>query len=445
MERIPLSFNQEFLVMFDRGDGEGPFGSRYNIFYGWRLKGTIDLGTLQEALNDVVARHEALRTLIVADDEGRRQTILPPSPPQLSVRDLSQTPPGERDRRAGELLNEAEAGAYGVQELPLLRAVLGRFDDQDAVLVLIAHHTAVDEWSMRLLMRDLASFYATRRGFQVPELPEVHQYQEFARWQLQNLTGAGGDASREYWREKLQNARVSASVTDHRRSEGLPKTTGWHRFAIDQESTSAILKIARETRSSPFMILLSAYNVLLRDSLGSTDIVVPTFTSGRGQARFHNTVGSFFNFMPLRTDLTGCATFREVVERTRATCMEAYSHDIPFAQVMGEAPALMSPLAEDDRAVCAFQVFRSPFPTGRELAGDLEYTEIPRRLSQSEGGDVPDGALWQLEIDSSGEILGTLGYNRNLFEESTFSTLASEFARVLREGITAPDAPLRQS
>ncbi|MEO3814694.1 condensation domain-containing protein [Sphaerisporangium sp. B11E5] len=442
-ERVPLSFNQEFLVMFSSGEEEGPFGPQYNIVCGWRVGGLVDTAVLRDALGDLVVRHEALRTSIVNDPTGRYQQIFPPGSPELTVRDLRGVAPADRDQAAGELVNEAEAGSYSIRDLPLLRAVFGRFDASDGVLVLIAHHTAVDEWSMRLLMRDLAALYAMRRGHPV-ELPDARQYQEYARWQLTSAAEAPGTRARQYWREKLRGACITATTTDHRRSEHLPKTTSWHRFAIPAESTSAILKLSRETRSSPFMILFAAYSVLLHRMTGSTDIVVPTFSSGRAQARFHNTVGSFFNFMPLRTDIEGCETFRQVVERARVTCMEAYSHDIPFAHVLEEAPTLMSPLVEDDKAVCAFQVFRSPVPGDHEVVGDLEYSEIPRRLDQPIGGDVPDGALWQMEIDSSGEIVATLGFNSNLFAERTFTGMAAEFRRILDEAVATPDAPLQR-
>ncbi|MEU8271221.1 peptide synthase, partial [Sphaerisporangium sp. NPDC049002] len=146
---------------------------------------------------------------------------------------------------------------------------------------------------------------------------------------------------------------------------------------------------------------------------------------------------------PLRIDLAGCDTFLEAVDRTRATCIQAWSNDIPFAEVLGVAPELMLPSFADDRAVCAFQVFRSPLATS-ESTGDLTYSEIHRRLlSQAAGGDIPDGAMWHLEIDSTGDIVGTLGFNSNLFEESTIVHLASEFHRVLESTVTAPDAPVQ--
>ncbi|WP_214410545.1 condensation domain-containing protein [Sphaerisporangium fuscum] len=440
-DRIPLSFNQEFLCNFDKGDEEGPFGPKYNIVCGWRLDGPVDEATLQDALDDVVARHEALRTLIVREEGARYQKVLPPSPPVLLVHDFTGVDREERELRAEQLLIEIESGAYGIHDLPLLRAVLGRFDDRDAVLVLIAHHTAADEWSMRLIMRDLAGFYAARTGHP-GNLPRTRQYQEYARWEQESAAEGGAAAQRAYWREKLAGARILATPTDHPRSADLPKTTSWHRFWIPAELTSGVTGVAKQMRASPFMVLLTVYATLLREITGIDDIVVPTFTSGRAQARFQDTVGSFFNFVPLRIDLAGCATFREAVGRTRATCIEAYTHDIPFAQVLQEAPELMLPSIADDRAVCAFQVFRSPLATDGEKAGDVTYSEIRRRLlSQPVGGDIPDGAMWHLEIDSSGDIVGTLGFNTNLFEEATMHRMASEFQRVLERAVTAPDAP----
>ncbi|GGK90885.1 hypothetical protein Sme01_52830 [Sphaerisporangium melleum] len=442
-DRIPLSFNQEFLCNFDKGDEEGPFGPKYNIVCGWRVAGAVDVETLQDALDDVVTRHESLRTLIIRDASPRHQEVLPPTPAALLVHDFTAVAPDARELRAEQLLIELEAGNYGIGELPLLRAVLGRFSDDDAVLVLIAHHTAADEWSMRLLIRDLVACYAWRAG-QGDEPPPVPQYPEYAIWEQENATGAASARKRAYWREKLRDARILATPTDHLRSAGLPKATAWHRFWIPAELTSGVFDIGKSLRASPFMVLLSAYATLLRKRTGVTDVVVPTFTSGRAQPRFMDTVGSFFNFVPLRIDLAGCETFRQVVERTRSTCIAAYSNDIPFAQVLEEAPELMLPSIADDRAVCAFQVFRSPLAGEDSSAGGLSYSEIRRRLlSQPVGGDIPDGAMWHLEIDSTGDIVGTLGFNSNLFDKNTITDMASEFHQVVADAVTAPDAPVR--
>ncbi|MHC0430269.1 condensation domain-containing protein [Streptomyces sp. O3] len=445
---IPLSYNQEFLCMFDQGDEEGPFGPRYNIVAGWRLRGKVDTDALQGALDDVVARHEALRTTIVRGEEGRRQEIHPPKPVPLELRDLP-TPDdtGLRARRAEELIIDVEGGQYGVTEMPLLRAVLGRFDEQDAVLVLTAHHTAVDETSLQLMIRDLGTAYATRRGHDVPELPPAAQFQEFAVWERERFAPESPHAvkARAHWRRHLAGGRITGVPTDHLKSAGLDKTTAVHRFVIDAELTGATLALARATRGTAFMVLLAAYKVYLSELTGVRDVTVPTMAFGRGPARFQDTVGAFFNFVPLRTDVGGCDTFREVVERTRATCLKAYANDLPFAQVMAEAPEIAAPFAADDLGVFAFQVLQFP-PSHGEPVGDLAYFEIrDRKLSQDVSTDIPDGAMVQLTVDpESGEMAGYLGYNTNLYDDRTIRDMAAGFRESLRVTVAAPDAPLHR-
>ncbi|MFI1890355.1 condensation domain-containing protein [Streptomyces jumonjinensis] len=442
---IPLSFNQEFLCMFDQGDEEGPFGPRYNIVGGWRLYGKTDADALRRALDDVVVRHEGLRTSIVRDADTPHQEILAPGPVDLEIRELPAEP-ADRDRRAEELLIDVEGGRYGVTDPPLLRAVLGRFDDQDAVLVLVVHHTAADEVSMQLIIRDLAALYAGHTGHQPPPLPEVTQFQDFARWERERFAPDSATAAkaRAYWREQLAGGAITGVPTDHLKSAGIEKTTAVHRFQIGAELTAATVALARSTRSTAFMVLLAAYQVFLSERTGVTDVAVPTMASGRGPRRFENTVGAFFNFVPLRTDTAGCATFRQMVERTRTTCFRAYAHELPFGQVVAEAPEVAAPFAADDLGVFAFQVFQFP-PVEREPAGDLAYSEIRRRvLSQAVSTDIPDGAMLQLAVDAAaGEMVGHLGYNTNIYREDSMAEMAAAFADSLRTTVATPDAPLR--
>lgn len=442
VSRVPLSLNQEFLSVFDEGDDSGPFGPAYNIFYGCRVRGEVDDGTLRAALGDVVARHEALRTLLVREPGDSHQRIMPPGPVELEVRDLSDTEEDARDLRASELVNEVESGSYSATSVPLLRAVLGRFDPADAVLVLAVHHTAADAWSMHVIMREVALCYAVRRGHPVELPPPPPQYREYAAWERERAASDELDGARAFWREKLSGAEMLTFPTDHPRSAGLPKTTGWHRFTVGAELSAATRKAAAKLRCSPFMVLFAAHAIVLRRITGVGDVVVPTFTTGRTAMRFHQTVGSFFNFVPLRADLTGCDTFGDVARLVRASCLESYAHDIPFSQIVAQAPQLMSTAAADDGGLFLFQVFHSPFAMNGERVGDVEYAEVPRLLSQPSGGDIPDGALCELNITPAGEIIGTLGYNTNLWNPDTMAAWASEFTTVLRAVVTTPDSPL---
>lgn len=443
--RIPLSFNQEFLLGFDRGDSQGPFGPMNHIVHGWRLRGEVDLDVLRQALTDVVARHETLRTSIVRDAQPPHQEIFPASTPELAVLDLSEVPLKQRDQRVEKLLNEIESGGLGVQRLPLVRAVLGRFDDTDSVLVLVAHHTATDGWSIRLIIRDLAHLYAQRRGHAGHDLPETTPYREYAIWQ-RSVAPEYHEAAREYWRTTLRGASIFSVRADRPKSAGLPESTSVYRFHIEQELIAPVVQLARATRSTPFMVLLAAFNLLVQRMTGQSDVVVPTFSPGRSQDRFIDTVGPFFNLLPLRTDLAGCASFRDVVTRTRKTCLDGYSHDMPFGQIAGEAPELMVPVMQDDRGACVFQVFPFPFVLDGDLVGDVVFTELRRRLvSQPVGSDVPNGALWTLNIDPAGDLIGSVQFNSNLYDEKTVSDMVAQFHQVLRETVLSPDARLASS
>jgi acyl carrier protein len=438
-DRIPLAFPQLFLNAFDQGEPTGPIGTRYHLADGWLVRGEVDVETLRDALADVVARHEALRTSVAHDENGAYQVVHPPMPALLDVVDLSGVAPDDRERRADELLIEVESREFDVRELPLVRAVLGRFDERESVLALLCHHTAVDGWSMRTLIGDLAALYAVRRGHDV-SLPAPRQYREFARWQHE-VAPTGLERKLEYWRETLRDAHVTVLRADHPRSAGLPPATAVHRFEIPPDVIATTGKLARSTQSSLFMVLLAAFYGMHHRLTGHADVVVPTFTPGRSE-EFEKTVGSFFNFLPLRVDLTGVTTFRDILERTRNTCFRAYTNDIPTMHVFSQAPELMAPAMTDDGVAFVFQVFLIPDVMDGERIGDLKLTEMRYRLtSHPVGSDVP-GALWTLNVTSTGSGIGSVQFNSNLLDEPTMNGLATEYCRLLKELVTAPDAPL---
>jgi hypothetical protein len=443
VRHVPLSLNQDFLCLYDQGDHAGPFGPRYHIVHGWRIGGAIDTTTLRAALTDVITRHEALRTAVIRTPQDRHQAVhVDPGPPELIERDASDVPAAGRDEWAERLLVEAEAATFPSTDLPLLRAVLARFDDQDAVLVLTSHHSATDGWSMRLIIRDLAHFYAVRHGHHRPEPAPPGQYREFAAWQRAIVADPDRiDGHRAYWADALAGARVFTMPTDRPRPGDPAAGTGAHRFLIGADVVSAGLRLARTTRSSPFMVFHAAFAVLARQLSGDPDVVVPTFSPGRGGDRFEHTVGSFFNFMPIRVGLAGCRTFRDVLARTRDACVEAYSHDVPA--ILAAAPELMLPALAADRAPFVFQVFPFPFLLDGELIGDLRYTEIRRRLlAQTQTSEVPDGGLWTLNLDPAGDVVGCVTFRNELFDAATITGLVDRYRELTGRLFTDPDAPL---
>lgn len=443
--QFPLSFNQTFLCLFDQGAEHGAFGDKHTLAFGCRVSGTVDLDTLQAALNDVVTRHEALRTEIVrGDPENQHQVVHPPAPVPLVVKDFPADDPRTRDEQAEAFLNELEAGSYSVDQIPLVWAYLGKFDETDSVLVIVVHHVATDSWSMEVVVRDVANLYAARRGV-AEELPEAHSFIEFTKYQMDSIKSEATAEALRHWKTKLEGAQILGVKTDRPADQNVINNYSAHRYLFDAELTSATLKFAANTRSTAFMLLVAAYNVLLHKRTGATDIVVPTFTSGRNDERFLGTVGPIFNYLLLRTDISDCANFRDVVAKTRTTCFEAYTNDIPFPLVANQSQEVLATFQDPTVAVIAFEVLQTPEDMTDERIGDLAYTEIRRRtLPHPLSSHIPNGALWATDVLPSGEMAGSLKFDLNRFDEATAIGLVDGLRETLRNAVTNPDAPISE-
>ncbi|HET9140754.1 condensation domain-containing protein [Actinophytocola sp.] len=439
-----LSLQQEFINALDKGDEMGPFGPAYVLASAWRLRGPLDPAVLSGALDDVVARHEILRTPVARGTSVALPPDPAPGPVSLTVHDLSGTPEADRDRRGEELLNELEGGRYPVTELPFLRATLAVFAPDDAVLVLLVHHIVADGWSMGVLMHDVASLYAVRSGHDVPALPPARQYHEFAAAQRESLADPAVLKAAKYWREHLAGAEMTLIPAD-RPFAGKVAAYAAHRFLLDAELTAATARLAKAHRASPFMVFLSAYNLLLRELAGTDDIVAASFSAGRGLGDFHHAVGPFLNFVPLRTKLADCRTFADVLDRTRTTCLGAFSNELPFPLIAMEAPALLASAAEPERDLPAFELLQFPQEASSETVGGLAVTELRRRLlSQEVSCGIPDGIVWALDVLPSGETVSSLKFDSNLFDADTVWGWARAYERILRAAVADPNSPLPQ-
>lgn len=436
-----LSYTQEFLCLFGTGEEHGAFGPRYHAVRGWRLQGEPNLDALSKALLEVVRRHESLRTYLDYQADPPVQRVYQPSPPELIVQDITEPDPANRGRRAEEFLNGLETVELSVRQIPHLRAVLGRLDAQDWVLALVTHHVSTDGWSMERLIHEVSACYAAYEKGTQPTLAPVPSYREFTAWQRKHLSDEVVEEACAYWRAKLDGAKMLGLPNDRTRIEGGERASAVYRFVIEAELGAAVQKLARTTRSSAFMVLLTVESLLLSQRTGVPDVVLPTITFGRGPD-YEATVGPFFNFVPMRIDLSGCDTFEDAFARTRATCLEAQTHEVPFAFVLKQSPELMSAFGELEKSVCAFQTFQFAHTKAVPM-GSLTLSEIRHRvLSQAVGSDIPDGYLWTLEIDPTGEIYGSLRYDSKEFDEASMATMAAEYTEVLRRLIQDPSAPI---
>ena len=328
-KRYPLSFTQEWFLTMDKGDDSGPFGSRYLIGFALRITGPVDLAVLQGALDDVVARHELLRTLVVRDADPPYQQVFPPCRVPLEVRDLPPVSGNSRGMVIQELMLEAHAGTISAREVPLLRALLCRFDDRDSALFLTVHHSVSDGWSVGVILRDLGAFYEARVSGAAPKLAEMRQYREYVEWQRASAASTDDDGALSYWAAQLDGAREFVMPTDHGHPERYSSPYSMHVFSIDADTMAAAAALANAARGTLFMVLLSAIYVLANQITGATDLTVNAVTSGRNELQFHNTMGLFLNVLPFRTEIAGCASFRNVVLNTRATFIDAMAHELP--------------------------------------------------------------------------------------------------------------------
>jgi condensation enzyme len=432
LPRLPLSLSQELLCMFG-SDGDGAFSTGYHLEIAFRLRGPVDPDTIREALADVVARHETLRTVIFREPEGAYQLVYPASPARLEVRQCPGVAPDKRAEQVDAFLAEEEASSMSATEMPLLRAALMQFDDEDSVLVLATHHAATDGWSMGVIARDFAACYAARRSNSTPDLPPMRAYRDFVALERQQADSAELAQAVKYWQDTLHGAHMSAVRSDFPVSAHLPEGAAVRRFVIDAELTSAVTRVARTARCTPFVVLLAAYYQLLHRLTGDTDLTVPTLTLGRGNGQFKETVGPFFNCLPLRVDISDCHDGIDLVKRTRATCTGAYTNDISVMYVFGVAPELMAPGMDDWLAFSTFQSVPSADVFDGTRVGDLEYTEIRRRAdADGPSAQTPEGLLWTLNFDN-GEVYGNLRYRTDRFSDQTISNLAASYEENLRE------------
>jgi condensation enzyme len=438
-KRYPLSFTQEWFVTLDQGDDGGAFGRRFMMVCPIRITGPVDLAVLQGALDDVVARHELLRTLVVRDADPPYQLVRPPCPVSLEVRDLPPVTGTSRDMVVQELIVEAEAGTISARQVPMLRAVLCRFDDRDSALFLTVHHSVTDAWSFQVIIRDLGAFYAARHTGIPAKLPPVRQYREYAEWQRANAASPAEDGAPRYWLEKLHGAREFTIPNDHGHPDSYSRPYSMHVHAIDADVITAANALATASRSTLFTVMLSAYYVLAHKITGATDLTIRAFTAGRNEEQFQNTMGLFLNVVPFRTSLADCTSFRDIVARTKETLIDAMAHELPVNVIEQTLPDFIKSREDPHTSQFIISFIQSQF-------GDLTLPiadgarEIGERLLQEPVyHDIPSGMVWNLSVEPTGEMYGGVLSNLDEFDESTVEGWVADLLRILTVAVGEPD------
>jgi amino acid adenylation domain-containing protein len=331
----PLSFAQQQLWFLHQWSGDLPI---YNLPFGLRLRGPLDVPALRRALTAVVTRHESLRTRYGVEHGTPYQIIEEPRVVPLPLTDLSSQPVDEADARFAELADQHVSAVFDLATGPVMRAILVKMPADEHRLVLSLHHIAADGWSMGVLSGELAELYETETGAPGPAvaLPAV-QYADFAHWQRDHLTGGRLDRLIGYWRSKLTDPPTLDLPADRPRP---PQPTGEGELldhALPTDIHAAMKQLCERERVSPLAVLVSAFSLVISRYSHQDDLLIGSVLAGRTMPETEPLIGFFANTVVLRADLAGNPTAGELVRRMHETVVDAQNYqDLPFGHVVDE-------------------------------------------------------------------------------------------------------------
>ncbi|WP_244227347.1 non-ribosomal peptide synthetase [Corallococcus aberystwythensis] len=444
-DRAPLSVQQEQVWFLQK---LSPGSISYQAQTTLRVLGGLDLPVLERALTEITRRHELLRTTYEEIDGRPWQRVLPVTPVQVPLIDLSALPADVREHRREEALRQELRRPLSLFEPPLVRWTVIRLTPDDHELVLVEHHVVHDGVSFSVLMRELDALYnAYLRGepSPLPELPV--QYRDFAAWQREALEGPAMKAQLDFWRKQLAGApEVLPLRTDHPRPRVQTFNGDLLRLELQPALPGALRAFCQQEGVTLFNALFAAFATLLHRYTGEQDLCIGSaFAARAGVRNIESVVGMFVNAVVLRCDVSGAPSFRDLVHQVRDLTVAAAEHQTyPFLKLIeglgvkrdpSRNPLVQAMFSFHDSAV------RSPrlgdasctiFERGNGSSKvDLDVVAIPhagRYLGDKERGDARISLIWE--------------YNRDLFDRSTMERMAAHFLRLLEAAVASPGTPV---
>ncbi len=460
----PLSLAQQGIWFVEQ---LAPGNPSYTIALAVRLTGVLDLDALQKSLEALVERHEALRTTfpvvegravqaITAGGWGGDAGALREAP--LRVTDLGMLSGPEQEAEARRLAQEEARRPFDLARGPLLRAGVLRLGETAHVLLLSMHHIISDGWSLRVLARELAAFYAAFRsdqpaprsalsappkGQSAPLSALPIQYADYAVWQRAWLLGENEDGTSPlqrllaYWKQQLAGLPPLLQLpTDRPRPPVQGFSGATTTFMLTPQLSAGLRDLVRREGVTMYMALLAAFKVLLARYSGQYDIVVASSTANRTRAEIEGLIGLFLNMLLLRTDLSGNPTFRELLGRVRAVTLGAYAHqDLPFEQLV-EALQPERNLSYNPLFQVSFVFLNLP-----TLEVDLPGLEV-ELLETDRAGSQIDLTLAMMDTDAG--LRGWLEYSTDLFDGSTIERMIGHFETLLGAIVVDPALPVSE-
>jgi NRPS condensation-like uncharacterized protein len=435
-EKLPLSFAQQRLWFLNQLE---PGSTFYNIPTALNLSGVLNVDALEQALNEIIRRHEVLRTTISQVNGEPQQIISPATPFRLLVIDLSDMPDEDRQPEMMRLISEESELPFDLMRGPLIRVSLVRITAEEHIALLTRHHIVFDGWSTAIFVREVAALYTAYCTGQPSPLEELPiQYADFSLWQRQWFQGDVLERQLSYWRQKLADAPTTLELPAAKpRPMVQTFRAAMQMIELSREVTEGLKALGRQTGSTLFMSLLAAFDVLLYRSGGQTDLLIGTPIANRNHLETEALIGFFINTLVLRVDLSGDPTFVEVLQRVREVTLEAYAHqELPFERLVEEL--------QPDRSRNHSPLFQVMFVLQNI---EVDMLELPG-LSLSMYPDENRTAKFDLLLtmwESNDGMGGFLKYNTDIFDESTIARMIKHFQTLIENLVADPQQHLSSS
>ncbi|MFK8105307.1 MAG: amino acid adenylation domain-containing protein, partial [Saprospiraceae bacterium] len=445
-DKMPLSFAQERLWFIDKLEGS----SHYHIPTINRLEATLDKTILTDALQEIVNRHEVLRTVFKEDKGSAYQYILPENEWTL---EYDENPAYTNVEVLSAAINTEVSKAFDLAKDHMLRAKLFKASEAEYVLVIVLHHIASDGWSSPILFAELAELYDAKLEDRAPNLaPLTIQYADYALWQRNYLQGEVLDQKIAYWKSKLSGLEALDLPTDFVRP-AVQSTKGDRvDFELDKKLFEALQVLAQREGVTVFMLLISVFKVFLYKYSGQTDIAVGIPIANRSQTEIETLIGFFVNTLTLRSDLSDNPSFQSFLNQVKDTTLEAYGYqDVPFEKVVNEvAPERdlsRSPLFQVMLSYENYGEKSSALPTGLSLPSIAEDSnEAPAENdTKEEEGFVYESSKFDLSFNISKRedtLEVSIEYCSDLFLKETIVRMKAHFQALLAAVAAAPAATI---
>jgi amino acid adenylation domain-containing protein/non-ribosomal peptide synthase protein (TIGR01720 family) len=426
----PLSFSQQRMWFLNQLVPESSF---YNLPSVVRLSFPVNASILQRAVEEIVRRHEVLRTTFAARDGRPTQHVSTAADMHLNLVDLRALPIADRESELERLTAEEAQRRFDLTRGPLLRVTLVSLGWADHAFLATFHHSIADGWSLSLFYKELEALYgafSVDRASPLPELPI--QYADFAEWQRSWLTGERLDLQLDYWRTRLDDLPALELPTDWPRPTVTTFRGADLAFDLSAKLTNSLRSLARASNVTMFMTLVGAFQALLSRYARQDDVVVGMPIAGRNRTELEPLIGFFVNTLVLRTDVGGNPSTHELLARVREVTLGAYAHqDVPF-EMLVEALHPERDLGRNPLFQVTFQLFSAPRPARR--------SSIPSTPTVARGTAIFDIAVNLIEYD--GHIGGTIEYSTDLFERATIARMADHYTALLRGMVANPNRPV---